>query len=654
MTMEAEMTQRTNTGLHRWLRQVGRLERRGASLRRKVMLVVLSTTALALVLSAAALLLYELRVYRQTRITDLQTQADLIAGATAPALSFNDPAIALENLRMLGLRPQITAAALYRPSGAVFATYAQTPEVAADLPRSVLASGHLISGDKLELFQPVRQNGEWLGTLYLRTDYDITRRLIDYVLILLAVMGASLLAAALIMARLQRAVTDPILRVAQVARDVMTRGDFTLRAPKTSNDEVGELVDAFNLMLAEVGARTTALEQSNRHLSVEMAERRRAEEAVRAAARKKDEFLATMAHELRNPLAPISNAIEILRRLGHHDVPLRERALDIMGRQVRQLVRLIDDLLDVSRITTGKLMLRCEGIDLVRVLLGALETASPLLERRRQHLRTVLPHEPVYVQGDAARLSQVFGNLLNNAAKYTDEGGHIDLTLTRRDQEVVVSVSDDGIGIAPEMQEAIFTMFMQVDQALDRGKAGLGVGLSLARQLVVLHGGRLEVYSEGLGRGTTFSVYLPAGSGPGQGPVLAHPAGTPGPRGALRVLVADDNVDFANSLCSLLTALGHDVAVAHDGRAALEQAQASPPDIALLDIGMPHLSGHELARQLRDDARTRDCTLVAITGWSQREDRLRSQTSGFDHHLVKPVDLVQLQPILDTVARRPD
>lgn len=551
---------------------------------------------------------------------------------------------------MLRLRPLITAAVLYRGDGTALASYAQTDDVTRDLPRQVQPAGHVISGGKLELFHPIRQNGKQIGTLYLRTDYEITHRLIDYVLILLAVMGASLVAAALIMARLQRALTNPILQVAQVARDVMTRGDFTLRAPKTSADEVGELVDAFNLMLAEVGARTAALEQTNQHLSVEMAERRRAEEAVHAAARRKDEFLATMAHELRNPLAPLSNAIEILRRLGDSDPALRQRAMDIMGRQLRQLVRLIDDLLDVSRINTGKLMLRTESIDLVRVLQGALEVATPLLDKRHQHLQVHLPTGPVYVDADATRLGQVFGNLLNNAAKYTDEGGHVTLSMSAQSEGgVAVSVADDGIGIAPEMQSAIFDMFMQVDPALDRGKAGLGVGLSLARQLVLLHGGRLSVHSDGLGQGTTFTVWLPSGAPPTRElppPILAQPPLRP----KLKVLVADDNVDFAHSLCSLLAAMGHQVDVSHDGRGAVAQALASPPDIAFLDIGMPQFNGHEVALRLRADPRTSACRLVAITGWSQAHDRLRSQASGFDHHLVKPVDMLQLQPILATIG----
>lgn len=622
-----------------------------ASLRRKVMLMVLSTTCLALMLSATALLIYELRAYRLSRITDLQTQADIIARATAPALSFDDPKTANENLSMLKLRPQITAGAVYRNNHSLFAAYMQPSEASVGLPRDVHSNGYVISTAKLELYHPIRQGDEVLGTLYLRADYDIAGRLIDYLMILLGVMVTSLTAAALITARLQRAVTDPILETAQVARSVMLRRDFSLRAPKTSSDEVGELVDAFNDMLTEVAARTTALEQTNHHLSVEMNERHKAEEALKTAARKKDEFLATLAHELRNPLAPISNATEILRRIGDGDSPMRQRALDIMTRQLRQMVRLIDDLLDVSRITTGKLLLHKERVDLVRVVQSAMEIAAPVLEKRLHVLTVDMPLEPIHVHADATRLAQVFANLLNNAAKYTDEGGQIALSLTAVAQGVEVRIKDNGIGIAPEMQGAIFEMFVQVDPSLDRGRAGLGVGLTLARQLISLHSGRISVHSEGEGLGSEFVVWLPR-SGPAvlQGmttPVAAIADDTRSRR--LRVLVADDNIDFATSLGSILESLGHEVTLTHDGSSAVERALQLRPDIVFLDIGMPKLNGYEVAEQLRGQPQTAHSLLVAVTGWGQEQDRLRSRAAGISHHLVKPVELDQVLPILATL-----
>lgn len=624
----------------------------GPTLRGRVMMVVLSTTCVALLLSAAALLIYEIRAYRLSRLHDMQTQADIIARATAPALAFNDVAVANENLHMLQLRPQITAAAVYRNNGDLFASYLPATLAADDFPRWSQKEGPVFSGDKLELFHPIRQNGELLGTLYLKTDNDIVGRLFDYLAILVGVMIASLATAALVTVRLQRAVTDPILNVAKVARHVMTHRDFSMRAPKTSSDEVGQLVDAFNDMLGEVGARTAELERANLHLNVEMAERRKAEEALRNAAKKKDEFLATLAHELRNPLAPISNAAEILRRADDSNPTLRGRALDIMARQVKQMVRLIDDLLDVSRITTGKLLLQCEKTDLVEVLRHALEIASPSLEMRRHVVDVRLPQHPVYIHGDGIRLAQVFANLLNNAAKYTPEGGLVCVTLTQGHDDVRVAIQDNGIGIAPALQEAVFEMFVQVDQSLDRGRAGLGIGLTLAQQLVHLHGGEIQVRSEGENRGSEFTVRLPlhaSEAAPEEVPAASPPP--PQRPQSLKVLIADDNVDFATSLGQLLESLGHSVVLAHDGQRALEVAMDFQPELAFLDIGMPGLNGYEVATRLKFHEKTGHATLVAITGWSQEKDRLKSEKAGFKGHLVKPVELGQLLPIIDDMKR---
>ncbi|HEX6364118.1 MAG TPA: ATP-binding protein, partial [Albitalea sp.] len=396
------------------------------------------------------------------------------------------------------------------------------------------------------------------------------------------------------------------------------------------------------------GKRTEALEQSNNHLSVEMAERRRAEEALRAAARTKDQFLATLAHELRNPLAPITNALEILRR-GGPDSAMHKRALEIMARQVRQMVRLIDDLLDVSRITTGKVLLDMGRVDLVAVLNNAVEIASPGIAARRHALALELPASPVFLHGDATRLAQVFANLLNNASKYTDEGGRITVRLEETADEVLVRVSDTGVGIAPEQQEAIFDMFVQVDEPAARmPKSGLGVGLTLARQLVELHGGRIEVHSAGLGAGSEFVVRLHRGELPPPGPPAPPPASGPVPRH--RVLIADDNVDFANSLQAILESLGQSVTVVHDGFAAIEAASRLRPEFIFLDIGMPGLNGYEVAHKLRRQPATCDAVIVAITGWGQDKDREKAREAGFDEHLVKPADVEHLVRLLRAAA----
>jgi signal transduction histidine kinase/ActR/RegA family two-component response regulator len=614
------------------------------SLRRKVMVVVLATTGMALLLSATALLIYELRTYQKSWIDDMGTQARIIASASSPALAFDDPNVAAENLALLALRPQITAGAVYRADGQLFARYIKPDAPDTSVPPTAKAPGIVIDHDRVDLFQTIVENGRAVGTVYLRSRFDILGRLFDYLLILGSVMLTSLLVAALVSSRLQTTLTAPILGVAQVARNVLTRRDFSLRAAKTSQDEVGTLVDAFNNMLEEVGKRTEALEQSNNHLSVEMGERHRAEEALKAAARTKDQFLATLAHELRNPLAPITNAVEILRRAGLEN-PAHKRALEIMGRQVQQMVRLIDDLLDVSRITTGKVLLDMSRVDLVQVLNSAVEIAAPGIAARGHALSLHLPEGPVFVHGDATRLAQVFANLLNNASKYTAEGGRIAVTLEETPDEFVVRVDDTGVGIAPDKQDSIFDMFVQVEEASGRApKSGLGVGLTLARQLIELHGGTINVVSAGLGQGSQFIVRLRRGELPPPPPAAAPALSTPIPRH--RVLVADDNVDFANSLQSILESLGQSVTVVHDGFAALEAAGRLRPEFVFLDIGMPGLNGYEVAERLRRQPATCDAVIVAITGWGQEKDRERARQAGFDEHLVKPAHVEHLVRLL--------
>jgi signal transduction histidine kinase len=619
------------------------------SLRFKVSLVVLVITGMALLLSATALLIYELRSYRQAWVEDLSTQAELVARFSAPALSFDDSRVARENLQLLQVRPQVAAAAVYTVDGRLFASYLRDPDAQGLLPATAGPAGHSFAGDRLELYHLIAHpaaDGEWLGTVYLRADYDLRERLPAYLLILGGVMAASLAVAALVTARLQRTITTPILEVTQVAREVMQKRDFTLRAARTTSDEVGELVDAFNDMLAEVELRTDALEQSNEQLFDEMAQRRRAEEALTLAARTKDEFLATLAHELRNPLAPIGNAVEILRRIGDGEPALRAKALDIMGRQLRQMVRLIDDLLDVSRITTGKLLLHSEHVDLLAVLRAALEIAGPGIEARAHALVLNLPAGPAPVQGDATRLAQVFANLLNNASKYTDPGGRIELTLQQTDTEVVVRVADNGMGIAPELQTRIFEMFVQLNPSLERGRAGLGVGLSLARRLIEMHGGAITVFSDGVGQGSCFEVRLPRAAQAARASAHEPPALAPFASGRRRILVADDNVDFATSLANILESLGHETVIAHDGEEAVRLAHEHAPDAAFLDIGMPRLNGYEVATALRELPGGSGLLLVAITGWGQARDRERARAAGFDHHLVKPIELQQILPLL--------
>jgi signal transduction histidine kinase/ActR/RegA family two-component response regulator len=616
------------------------------SITRKLMLVVMATTFTGLLLSALAMLGYDVRTYQSTWLDDLRTQADLIASSSAPALAFNDPRTATENLALLKSRPAIAAAAIYGPGGKLFASYSRDNEPIA-VPAAAQPEGYHIDGEQIVVFQPMVANRELVLTVYLRARYELHDRLRNYTLILGSVMIGSLALAFMISLWLQAAFTRPILAVTKVAREVMQRRDFSLRVRKTTNDEIGVLVDAFNDMLNEVGQRAAALEESNRILEHETAERRSAEQALRVADRRKDEFLATLAHELRNPLAPLMNGLEILRMAGANPT-LAERSREVMERQLRQMVRLVDDLLDVSRITTGKLMVRRSPVQLQQVIRSAVELADPFIKSRGHTLEVTLPEAPVWLEADATRLSQVFSNLLNNAAKYTNSGGAIRLDATVVGNSVAVRVIDNGIGLSPAMLSRVFDMFTQVDYSLERSNAGLGVGLTLARRLVELHDGKLEAYSDGPDHGSTFTATLPlAASGPPQDSNQAEPEIVPDRR--FRILLADDNVDFSSSLATLLRSLGHELLVAEDGLRALEAAPSFQPDFAFLDIGLPGLNGYALARALRANPATSATVMVAVTGWGQERDRQLAQDAGFDHHLVKPVEPAKIREVL---ARR--
>jgi PAS domain S-box-containing protein len=376
----------------------------------------------------------------------------------------------------------------------------------------------------------------------------------------------------------------------------------------------------------------------------DMTERKRAEEALREADRRKDDFLAMLAHELRNPLSAINNAIQLARR--SVKVEHQEWAKDVIGQQVKHLARLIDDLLDVSRITRGKIQLRVEPHDAAAIVRGAVESVRPAFEARRHRLSVSVAAGPLPVEADATRMEQVFVNLLSNAAKYTEEGGRVAIDARREGPEVVVRVRDDGIGIEPEMLARIFEPFVQAEQAIDRSQGGLGVGLTLARRLVEMHGGTLAASSAGRGLGSEFTVRLPLSGAAAATPDAGDPrAGAADPQGP-RVLIVDDNVESAECLATLLNMVGYDAQTAFDGRSALEAAMIDRPEIVLLDIGLPGMDGYELAATLRRDRRLEDALLIAITGYGQDEDRRRSAEAGFNHHLVKPVDVDALLELL--------
>jgi len=378
---------------------------------------------------------------------------------------------------------------------------------------------------------------------------------------------------------------------------------------------------------------------------------RRRELLEREADRRKDEFLATLAHELRNPLAPISNATLILK-YSHNDREVFARAIGTIERQLAHLVRLIDDLLDLSRISRGKLHLRRERVELASVIHQAVETCRPMAESARQELTVVLPPQSVYLDADPVRLSQVVSNLLNNACKFAGQRGRISLIVDRRGNDVTITVKDNGIDIEPDMLDAIFEMFAQVDQSLERSQGGLGIGLTLARWLVELHGGSIEVISEGLDKGSEFIVRLPVTVDQAPPPLPDKPEGVNGTRARGRILIVDDNRDSAESLAEVLSLSGNETFVAYDGEKAVEAAERQRPDAILLDIGLPKINGFDACRRIRQNPWAENIVIIALTGWGQEEDRRKSAAAGFDGHLVKPVDLTELMDLLACLPQR--
>ena len=447
-------------------------------------------------------------------------------------------------------------------------------------------------------------------------------------------------------------------RLAQV-NTRLAEANTTLQAEKTRE------LQALNLTLQHANSE---LAGANRSLQTEVAERARVELALKEADRHKDEFLAMLAHELRNPLAPIYNAVQLMRRNPVAD-PQLAWSRDVIDRQVAHLSRLVDDLLDVSRITRGKINLTKEPLGISDLIARAVETTHPLVVERAHDLAVEVPDEPLKVFGDPTRLTQALGNILSNAAKYTERGGRIMVAARRDGAEVTIRVRDTGEGIPADLLPVIFNLFTQLDRTSGHAQGGLGIGLSLVRKLVEMHGGSVSAHSDGVGKGSEFVIRLPlhveleenpdetapngrsesersdARAGSVKRPVVAdgHDAGEPVKR---RILLADDNSDALESLATLLQLGGHDVVTASNGALALECAERHKPEVMLLDIGMPMLDGYEVARRVRVQPWGRQITLVALTGWGQDSDRRRSREAGFDSHLVKPLDIDKLTELL--------
>jgi len=399
-----------------------------------------------------------------------------------------------------------------------------------------------------------------------------------------------------------------------------------------------EIESANRALFAEVSERRRVeerLRELNDHLEQRVSERT---EALKESDRRKDEFLATLAHELRNPLAPVRNAVQVLH-LKSPSTPELKFAKEVIERQMRSLTQLIDGLMDLSRINRGRIELKKGKIELAQVFQEAIEASRPLVEDKGHELVVKVSAEPILLNGDLTRLAQVFLNLLNNAAKFTGTGGRIELSAQRHGREVVVSVKDNGIGISTAHQQSVFQMFSQVEGALSGSQGGLGIGLSLVKQFVELHGGRVEVKSAGSNMGSEFLVRLPVITEMSRGSIVKNEEDAPAlPASQLNVLVVDDNRDAAFSLTMLIEMTGNTVSMVHDGEKAVEAAGKNRPDVVLCDIGLPKMSGYDVARAIRRESWGKNIFLVAVTGWGKDEDKRKSEAAGFDHHMVKPVD----------------
>lgn len=412
---------------------------------------------------------------------------------------------------------------------------------------------------------------------------------------------------------------------------------------------VPDILRAKVAIFVDLYRKTRELARLNDELEQRVLDRTNAlmetQSALKESDRRKDEFLAMLAHELRNPLAPMQNSLDLLRRLKVED-PMVTTIEDILGRQLAQMTRLIDDLMDVSRINRGKLELRKVDADVRDILTNAIESARPAIDKANQTLVIDEPGETIVIQADPARLAQVLSNLLNNACRYTPAGGEIHLEVKKADREITFTVRDNGIGMEADDLTRVFEPFNQATNSLYRGKGGLGIGLTLVRTIVEGHNGRVTAYSEGLGKGCEFVVKIPT-----RGVIFAESSSEGDERSFMehptrRILVVDDNHDAAQSLATLLTHFGHEVHVAYNGREAIDRAKEALPEVIFMDVGMPEMNGYEAAQVLKSEPWGQNVLLVAITGWGQKEDRLKTAEAGFDRHLVKPVSFKDIETVL--------
>ena len=645
------------------------------SIRHKLMSVVLLTTLVALVISLGTIVVYDLRAYHRNLVADISTQAELLGHMSSAALAFDDERLAQENLNLMRIRPRVTAGALYKADGSLFASYRANERVGA-LPAKVGKEGENIAGSSVELFKPIVDNGELLGTVYLRADYELAGRTVDYLAIALGVTVLALLVALLLLRRLDFVITQPILDIADVAREVIETGDYSRRARKLSDDEVAQLVDSFNKMLAEIELRTHALERSNGELAREGEQRTQAQQEVmrlnqelevrvhertmqlemtngelamameeaRSANYAKSAFLSSMSHELRTPLNAILGFAQILSsdRLPSTLEQKKEFAGHIL-KSGRHLLTLINEILDLAKVESGTVSLSLEPVGLDAILQECRDMIAPLASQRG--IGMAFPDAcPLNVLADRTRLKQILLNLLSNALKYNREQGQVAIEcVPHAGGRVRISVRDTGVGLDAEQLALLFQPFNRLGQE-GGTEEGSGIGLVVTKRLVELMDGNIGV-SSAPGEGSTFWIELrvvdavPLPAAPAlprpdlTGALLEHSA-------PVTLLYVEDNpanltlVEEIVRYCPQLQLL-----TATDGRLGVEMARTHLPQLILMDINLPHVNGTDALKLLRADPRTAHIPVIALTANAMPGDVERSMALGFYRYLTKPINL---------------
>jgi len=638
---------------------------RDLPIRRKLLLLTLASSATALTLASGGFIAWDITQFRRDLVQDTDAQAAIVADNSAAPLAFRDVRAATETLAVMRLRPRVSAACLYDAQGQSFASYLRTPQERCPALQQAEAG---LGWSRYAVLGNVMLTRDRVGTLYIERDlsdlYDRVRAAgIAAAVLLLIAVGAALLVAG----RIERTIAAPLLALADTAHAVSTgHDDSRIRAPAAAGDEIGSVVDAFNAMLDRIDERSRELSKTNAELEREVIERRRVEaertaalERERDANRLKDEFLATLSHELRTPLGAVLGWARVLRTTRVNE-GMRERALEVIERNARAQAHLIEDLLEISRIVAGKPTLKVRSVDLAEIVDGAVEVVRPAAAAKGIDLVTEVAVRPAVTSGDPDRLQQIVWNLVSNAVKFTPPNGTAKVRLMKRDG-FCLEVSDTGQGIDPAFLPHVFDAFRQADGTTTREHGGLGLGLTIARQLAELHGGTITAASPGVGRGSTFVLQLPS--------VVREPyAPQPLPperdthrdhiEGAdllrnVRILVVDDQEDARDLLRTMLSQYGALVTTVDNARAALEEIDQRPPDVVLSDVGMPRQDGYDLIRQLRRRATQRGGRIpaIAVTAYASVADRAAALESGYQAHVAKPFDPAELARTIAGVHR---